>query len=473
MRIPSPLQRVPAPLGALAAGLALLGLGVLAWSRGGPALQDLAALPLAAAVALAAWRPATGVALLIVSHPAVALLPVVGPGITTPEILAGAAFAGQAATWARRRRGPRLPPAVLPLAGLLLLAGVSVALDGEHAGWSLWMRWAQLTALACLVADVAVDHVADVVGGLVASGALLSAALLADHAVFASSFAGDPGAVRYWWGNAGFIHPNYLAAWTGLTLLAALRLAALGRWRAAWRWVPAATLALALLATLVVLASRLAWASTLLALAVMALLARRHRPLALAAAATAAAFLVLWLGGLAAGRWDPAVRTRSSWMLEGVEQATAGRNRIWGVYLEVVARRPLLGVGLGRGAEAYERQRNAHDPPLYLAPSVTAHNQPLHLAAELGLGAPLLLATALAAMGWPLVRRRPLAPAAAWSLAALAYELALMGGLVTAEHLGPYLVFGLAMADGMRPGVHHGAAGAAGPGDVPGAVRRP
>ncbi len=429
---------------ALVAATALGGLALIPWSWGGAGWRWAAAVPFAGMLAIAAARPAVGLALLIGTTPYSAMLLTTGSSWSVPRCLAAAALLGAVVGWLRQRRLPRISPVTWAFAALLALALISLPGQVGEASWWHLRRWAQSLLLAVLIADVLGRRgprpIALAIG---ATAAVQGIFLLVDYPGYAALTIRSGLAERYLWGGASAAMVSLMQGAGLLALLTAL----LHERRTVWRvalWVGALLAGL----PLTFLACRGAWVALAVALVVLAVAGgRRAGARRIAAAGAALVFVPLALG-LALGAWDPGTARRVDRTFESAYHATSGRTVMWTLTWRIIREHPLRGVGLGNVREHYDVQRLKADPPLPTKPSRNPHNELLRVAAELGLPAAVVLWVAILWLARRLVRRRG-RPLVVGALATMVFVVMLSMTVEVLDQLATWAVIALALRAGM------------------------
>ncbi len=315
-------------------------------------------------------------------------------GLVTVPAVGGALFVVAMARSTRRRQAPLAWRPAWATAAVLVLVGLAGTVSVP--GLLLTVGLAAIAPLLALWSAVARPEDADAIalGLTIGIGANLVAALTSAQGVPIAGFT---------------FHPNVLGALAAMVVPSAVALTRFRPQGVRWRW----PLPLAVLAVVAATGSRGAMAAALGGVGWLALQALRgdaSRPmspagrgrLALAAFVALAALLALWVG----------VRQPTS----GEAVGLTGRSALWGVALELIVDRPVL----GHGPKAWERLVETVEPAIRPVRFPHAHSGYLELALDYGLVGLAVVVAFLVTVVAALARHRP----GLWSVAAQATWLA-------------------------------------------------
>ncbi len=298
-----------------------------------------------------------------------------------------------------RMEAGALKPITLPAAaafwrGFVAWSGASLTW-GSPAGVSALGTWAGASALL-LAARIVWRRASEARR----AASLTAAGIGGISALFAIAQAA--GGARGLGIHGGHGNPNWLGLLLAFTLPLSIDLAAALRRESVRSWVLAAALAAVQVPALLLARSRVAWAATLVAFALWAILGgallRRGRSVAAGAVAIAI------LAGSAAARsappdlTDPAPGAQDT----PIAEAWEGRVWIWRASADAALQELTIGAGLGEFPAAYldaQGERLAELPPKTASRrflnATTAHSDWIEVAVSSGLPALLLLAAAV------------------------------------------------------------------------------
>lgn len=174
-----------------------------------------------------------------------------------------------------------------------------------------------------------------------------------------------------------------------------------------WAWALCGILVTTALFVNIGRSGHLAFAVGLAALAAYWSRGRRARAAAAAAVATAVVLSIVWMASPRLRDRTEAARTEIAAALAGTsyESSLGGRVAATEVAIELVARRPLLGTGIGGAMPAFREQLRSHHPEMEFAVAWYPHLHSQYLQTAVELGAIGLLS--LGWVFWELLRRNP------------------------------------------------------------------